>query len=147
GFFSSKVALAIAYCGWAFVGFESAGAVAEEVKDPERAVPKAMLLCLLSVGVVVAFSAVFLILGLPTLQFPAGSDPVTVTLITTLGQLAYKGMLVLFIIGFLACMLGIQASVSRVIWAFARDRTIPCSDFLRQLSGDDKLPTRAFLLT
>ncbi|MNY30410.1 Amino acid permease [compost metagenome] len=56
-------------------------------------------------------------------------------------------MLVLFIIGFLACMLGIQASVSRVIWAFARDRTIPCSDFLRQLSGDDKLPTRAFLLT
>ncbi|MDR7283230.1 amino acid transporter [Pseudomonas corrugata] len=147
GFFSSKVALAIAYCGWAFVGFESAGAVAEEVKDPERAVPKAMLFCLLSVGAVVAFSAFSLILALPSLEFPAGSDPVTVTLITHLGQIAYKGMLVLFIIGFLACMLGIQASVSRVIWAFARDRTIPCSDFLRQLSGDDKLPTRAFLLT
>jgi len=44
-------------------------------------------------------------------------------------------------------MLGIQASVSRVIWAFARDKTIPCSNFLGQLSGDDKLPTRAFLLT
>lgn len=147
GFFSSKVALAIAYCGWAFVGFESAGAVAEEVKDPERAVPKAMLFCLLSVGAVVAFSAFSLIIALPTIEFPAGSDPVTLTLITHLGQLAYKSMLVLFVIGFLACMLGIQASVSRVIWAFARDNTIPCSASLRQLSGDDKLPTRAFLLT
>lgn len=147
GFFSSKVALAIAYCGWAFVGFESAGAVAEEVKDPERAVPRAMLFCLIAVSAVVAFSAFSLITALPTLNFPAGSDPVSITLVTHLGELAYKGMLILFVIGFVACMLGIQASVSRVIWAFARDSSTPCSKFLSKLNGDDQLPTRAFLVT
>lgn len=147
GIFSSKAALAIAYCGWAFLGFESAGAVAEEVRQPERAVPKAMLLCLLSVGGIVAFSALSLILALPALDIPTGSDPVADTLVHHLGPMAYKGMLVLFVIGFLACMLGIQASVSRVIWAFARDQSLPCHKWLSRLSEGDSLPTNAIILT
>ncbi|MCS8000848.1 amino acid permease [Pseudomonas aeruginosa] len=147
GLFSSKAALAIAYCGWAFLGFESAGAVAEEVRRPERAVPKAMLLCLLSVGGIVAFSALSLILALPSLDIPTGSDPVADILVHHLGPLAYKGMLVLFVIGFVACMLGIQASVSRVIWAFARDRSLPGHPWLGKLSEGDALPTNAIVLT
>lgn len=147
GFFSSKAALAIAYCGWAFLGFESAGAVAEEVKSPERAVPRAMLLCMAAVGSVVAFSCLSLLLAIPSLPIAAGSDPVAGILVHHLGPLAYKGMLVLFVIGFLACMLGIQASVSRVIWAFGRDRQLPRADWLCRLSGNDHLPVNAILLT
>lgn len=147
GFFSSKAALAIAYCGWAFLGFESAGAVAEEVKHPERAVPRAMLLCMAAVGSVVAFSCLSLILAIPSLPMADGTDPVAGILVHHLGPLAYRGMLVLFVIGFLACMLGIQASVSRVIWAFGRDRQLPRADWLCRLSGSDQLPVNAILLT
>ncbi len=35
--------LAIAFVGWSFLGFEAAGSVAEEVDDPERNVPKAIV--------------------------------------------------------------------------------------------------------
>ena len=34
---------AVGFVGWAFVGFESAGAIAEEVKDAKRNVPKAIV--------------------------------------------------------------------------------------------------------
>lgn len=146
GFFGSKAAIAVAYAGWAFLGFESAGAVAEEVQGPERAVPRAMLLCMGAVGAVVAFSCLALILAIPAVPMPAGSDPVAGILVHHLGPQAYRGMLVLFVIGFLACMLGIQASVSRVVWAFARDRQLPAADWLARLSGQDQLPVNAILV-
>lgn len=141
---------AAAFIGWSFVGFESAGSIAEEVEDPERAVPKALIFALLSVGIVVMYSAAGLILAIPDLsKAVSGSiaDPVSDTLVYHFGSSIGRPLLVMFVIGFLASFLAVQAAVSRVIWASARDHALPGSGLLGRLTGAERLPVPAILLT
>jgi amino acid transporter len=149
-FMSAPFVLAIAYAGWSFLGFESAGAIAEEVEDPRRAVPRAMALSLLCVAGVVCFSSLAILLALPDLgavTSGAVADPVLDTLDAYLPTPAVKIMLGLFVIAFLASLLGIQTAVSRVVWAFARDEALPGHRALSVLTGADRMPSRAVLLT
>jgi amino acid transporter len=142
--------VASAYVGWSFVGFEAAGSIAEEVERPERDVPKALILSLLAVGVIVMYSGAALILAIPDLPAAmAGkvADPVGETLVTHFGASIGRPMLVMFVIGFLASFLAVQAAVSRVIWASARDRALPGSPFLGRLAGPERLPVNAIAVT
>ena len=56
---------AVAFIGWAYVGFDTAASVAEETKEPRRDVPKAVILSLVTVALVVSFSSLALILAIP----------------------------------------------------------------------------------
>jgi amino acid transporter len=150
GMFESPLATSVAIAGWALLGFESAGSVAEEVRDPARALPKAMVLSLACVALVISFSALSMILAIPDADRAlagADADPVASTLKYYFGEVGLRAMLSLFMIGFLACILGTQASVSRVIWAFARNDALPGSSWLKKLSPRDRLPVNACLLT
>jgi amino acid transporter len=146
GLLDAKAAAAVAICGWAFVGFESAGSIAEEVQDPARNAPRAMLAALLIVAAVVSFSGLALLVSVPNLgEAVSGSsaDPVVGTLLAHFGPAVFRLLLVLFVIGFFACLVGIQASASRVLWAFARDGELPAAGLLVELSGADRIPARA----
>jgi amino acid transporter len=142
--------LAIAYAGWAFVGFEAAGSVAEEVEDPQRNVPKAIICSLLGVGLIVMFSSAALILAIPNLDQvlaePSG-DPVADTLTTHLGSGIAKPLLIMFVIGFISSFLAVQAAVSRCIWGAARDHGLPASKLLSKLGGPERMPVNAVGLT
>lgn len=147
---SVPIVLAVAYAGWSFLGFESAGSIAEEVREPERAVPRAMALSLVAVAAVVMFASLAIILATPDFGAVAAgdvADPVVATLQYQLGETATRVLLCLFVIGFFASLLAIQAAVSRVIWALAREGQLPASGWLRRLSGEDRMPTRAILVT
>jgi amino acid transporter len=149
GFTDSGFLIAMAFVGWAFVGFESAGAIAEEVKDPQRTLPKAVLFSLTFVAAVVAFSALAVILAIPD---PAAilsgeeADPVYATLVYALGEGPARFVNILFAIGFLASFLALQTSASRVIWAYARDNALPARAFLSKITGKESIPTRAVIL-
>jgi amino acid transporter len=142
--------LAVAFIGWSFVGFESAGAIAEEVHEPRRDLPKAVLFSLAFIFVVVAYSSLAIILAIPDLGAVAEgtvADPVYDTLTTALGASVAKPVEVLFVIGFLASFLALQTSASRVIWAYARDGALPASDALVRLRGKARIPVVAILVT
>ena len=147
---SGPMLLAIAYVGWSFLGFEAAGSVAEEVEEPERNVPKAIILALLLVGLVVMFSSAALILAIPDLtqvvQAQSG-DVVSDTLTTHLGTGVTKPLLAMFVIGFVSSFLAVQAAVSRCIWGAARDGSLPGSKVLGGLAGRERLPVNAIALT
>ena len=141
---------AVAFVGWAFVGFESAGSMAEEVENPSRDVPRAVLLSLVSVALVVMYAGLAIILAIPNLQaVVAGEvgDPITDTLATKLGGWIATPLFIVIVVGFAAALMAIQASASRVIFSFARDRALPASRILGRLSTEDKLPVNAILLT
>jgi amino acid transporter len=141
---------AIAVVGWSFLGFESAGSVAEEVHDPARNVPKAIFFALLAVGVVVLYSGLALNLAVPDVgavlagQVP---DPIGATLTAHLGSGAARGFQVLFLFGFLASFTAVQTAVSRCIWANARDRVLPGHAFLVKVSRGERLPYNSILVT
>ncbi len=128
---------ALVFIGFSFVGFESAGAIAEEVREPERNLPKAVITSLLLVGVVVMFASFSLILAIPDLSsvdWTTVADPVSFIITTQLSPGLGKPLQVLFAIGFSASFLALQTSASRVIWAYARDRALPGSASLSRLS-------------
>lgn len=141
---------AIAVVGWSFLGFESAGSIAEEVRDPARNVPKAIFFALLAVGAVVLYSGLALALAVPNVgavlagQVP---DPIGTTLATHLGSGPARAFEVLFLFGFLASFTAVQSAVSRCIWANARDRVLPGHTFLVKLTRHERLPYNAIAVT
>ncbi|ANW67085.1 MULTISPECIES: APC family permease [Mycolicibacterium] len=147
---SGPFLLAVAFIGWSFVGFESAGSIAEEVHEPRRELPKAVLFSLVFIFLVVAYSSLAIILAIPDLGAVADgevADPVSETLTSALGQGIAKPVEVLFVIGFLASFLALQTSGSRVIWAYARDGALPGAGTLVQLRGQARIPVVAILVT
>lgn len=146
----STMLVAMAFVGWAFLGFESAGSIAEEVEDPERNVPKAIVFGLLLVGSIVMFSAVAVILAIPDLPAVLTAqtgDPVSATLTTQLGASIAKPLLVMFVIGFVSAFLAVQSAVSRAVYGMARDGALPGARALARLAGPERMPIRAIGLT
>lgn len=146
----STMLVAVAFVGWAFLGFESAGSIAEEVENPERNVPKAIVFALLLVGVIVMYSAAAVILAIPDLSAvltAQSGDPVSATLTAQLGSAIAKPLLVMFVIGFMSACLAVQSAVSRAVYGMARDRALPGAAFLSKLGGPERMPIRAIGLT
>jgi amino acid transporter len=151
GFYLGSGAFAgvMAFVCFSFFGFESAGSIAEEVVNARQIAPKALILSLLLVGGVVMYSGLALILAIPDIQsVVAGtvSDPVVVTLTAAFGAGIVKPLLALFVTGFVAAAVAIQAGASRVIFGLARDGALPGSRLLSRLSEADALPVNAILL-
>lgn len=150
GWLTGPFIAAIAVVGWSFLGFESAGSIAEEVRNPERNVPWAILLGLVAVGIVVLYSGLALALAVPSVSAVlAGNvaDPIATTLGAHLGTGAARAFQVLFLFGFLASFTAVQSAVSRCIWASARDRVLPGHAFLVKLTHRERLPWAAILAT
>ncbi len=152
GFFSigGPFLLAIVFIGFSFVGFESAGSIAEEVHEPRRNLPKAVLFSLCFIAAVVMFSSLAIILATPdnAAELPDyGSDPVYAVLTAQLGSSIAIPLQALFAIGFIASFLALQTSASRLIWAKARDHALPFSNALSRLSRKQRQPVGPILVT
>jgi len=62
------------------------------------------------------------------------------------GEQISQMFFVLVIIGFAASMMMVQSTVSRVIWAFSRDKILPGSAFISKLSRKHSTPNRATVI-
>ncbi|ANW65085.1 amino acid permease [Mycobacterium sp. djl-10] len=141
---------ALAFTAWSILGFESAGAIAEEVRNPQRNVPRAMLFAVGFIAVVIAYASLAVTLAVPDFDVITSgevADPVYYVLESALGSAAVKPILFLFVIGFLASFLALQATGSRVIWSYARDHALPGSRVLVRLSRSEAQPVPAILVT
>lgn len=143
---SGPFLVAMAFVGWSFVGFESAGSIAEEVHHPRRSLPKAVIFSISFIALIVMFSALSIILAIPDEIAANSADPVYDTLAFHLGSGAAKMAEVLFTIGFLASFLALQTSASRLIWSYARDRALPAPHLLAKLTKGQKQPVFALLV-
>jgi amino acid transporter len=140
----------VAFVGFSFLGFESAGSIAEEVREARRVLPKAITLSLLAAGGLVMYASLGIILSIPSIPAVlSGQDanPIATTLETRLGSATGRVLLIMLTVGFAASLIGVQAAVTRAIWASARDRVLPGSAWLRKLSGREHLPRYAIGLT
>jgi amino acid transporter len=139
---------AVAFIGWSFLGFEASGAIAEEVKKPERTVPWSILVVLLGVGAVVIFTSLAWLLAIPDINAAMTgdvADPMVQTLEHHLGDTITKPILFIIAIGFTASMVALQTAVSRTVFSFARDRMIPMYGYFQGLTDKHKLPARAIV--
>ena len=152
GYFSltGSFLVAMVFIGFSFVGFESAGSIAEEVREPKKNLPKAVLFSISFIAVVVMFSSLAIILATPTnaADLPGYDvDPVYAVLTAALGQGVALPVQALFAIGFIASFLALQTSASRMIWALARDNALPFASSLSKLSKNQRQPVIPILIT
>lgn len=144
---SGPFLIAMAFVGWSFVGFESAGSIAEEVHHPRRNLPKAVIFSITFIAIVVMFSALAIILSIPPeIAADPNADLVYDTLVFHLGSDVAKAAEVLFTVGFLASFLALQTSASRVIWSYARDNALPAPHLLARLTRGQKQPIFALMV-
>ena len=149
-YFTGPFLAAMAVAGWSFLGFESAGSVAEEVDEPGRAVPRAIFFSLLAVGLIVLYISLALTISVPNIGAVLSGqvlDPIAATLRAHFGAGAARGFQFLFMVGFLASFMAVQAAVSRCIWANARDRVLPAHKFFIRLTKHERLPYNAVIFT
>ncbi|HEY1419899.1 MAG TPA: amino acid permease [Candidatus Dormibacteraeota bacterium] len=137
---------AIAFMGWTFLGFDAAGAIAEEVHDPARNVPKAIVWVMVSIGLLTVFVTLASILAIPDIKAAMTgniADPVIQTVTYHFGSGFDKPVLLLIAMGFIGSMVALHTAGSRTLYAMGRDRTIPGANFFTRLSAGRKLPVVA----
>lgn len=135
---------------WIFYGFEACGDVAEEVLNPSKTVPRAMIMTLLVGGMAALFITFALILGVPDIPGVLSGevvDPVGAALENAFGSLGAKVSLVVVAVAFLSCTLSIQAAASRLIFSYARDGMIFGSRWLSHVSERSHMPVGAVVVS
>jgi len=127
GHYTSAFLGAALFAVFIFYGFEACGDIAEEVKDPSRKIPRAMVMTM-AVG---AFATVLLSLGLLLSVKDIGAvvsgkdaDPIGGVLNDALGSTGKTFVLTLIVIGFVSCTVAIQGATARLVYSYARDGMI-----------------------
>lgn len=131
---------------WQFYGFEACGDVAEEVPDPGRQVPKAMRLTIVVGGATAVLLFLAFAMSIPDLTAATTGqdpDPIGSIFAAAFGTFGSKLFLGIALISFLAVMLSMQASVSRMIYSYGRDRMIFGSRILSKFDERRGIPPAA----
>ena len=128
---------------WTLGGFEAAANVAEETHLPEKRIPTAIVL---SEVLAVVFGLLVLIgftLAVPSVEV-ASHDPTPLLYIIGSYFPKYVVVAALFLVSvaIFACVLANLTTITRLVWAMARDGKVPASRFLSKVS-QHKVPVNA----
>jgi amino acid transporter len=131
-------------------GFEACGDVAEETTNAGTAIPKAMRMTIYVGAGASVFIALALLLAVP--DIPAviagrDTDPIITVLRSAFGPLGSLFVVAVVMVSFVSNLLSIQAAVSRLIYAYARDEMIVGSRLLSRLSSGTHIPAPALILS
>jgi len=139
----------LAIACWVILGFDSCGSIAEETQRPERDVPKAIVISLVSVGIADMLGAIALVIASPDLRAVVNGeidDPVSYAVESALGPWAATPFLIVVVTSFVACGIAVQATGVRVVFSFARDGMLPLSKVWSHVSNRNGSPVYATLL-
>jgi amino acid transporter len=153
GWFTGSFLVALAWASaFAFRGFELPADMSEEIVDARRAVPRAMFTTLIVGGVltILAGLAIALVVpAAPAVTSDLASNPYAASVGTTIeaamGTGAAKLMALLVVIATFAAVSVFQMAASRTVWTMARDRELPASAWLLQLSEPRRTPRNALI--
>lgn len=143
---------AMGYTFIALQGFDLIAAVAGEVREPRRVIPRAMLLSLvISLGTYIPLMILICVVGLPagaTIADLASQAPDTVVAKAAEVFLGQKGFWLVIIVGLLAMLSALLANLfaaSRIAEAMAQDRTLPSA--LERINSRHGTPQTALWCT
>ncbi len=140
----------VAIMGWVYLGWEAAGSMGEEVHNPSRNIPRAMIGVMVSIGVIVVFVTMASILAIPDIpKAMTGNiaDPVIQSVTFHFGTGIERPVLIMIALGFIGSLVALHTAGSRTLYAFARDKMIPGGHFFTRLSRARRLPVNALVLT
>jgi len=133
---------------YVFYGFDTAGSLAEETRQPRRHAPRAILRALTAAFLV---GGLIMLIGMMAVGNIHASDLGTTgmpyLLKSTLGPGLGDAFLICSAIAITVCCLAVQTAAIRMIFAMARDNRLPFATALRRVSPRAKTPTWPALIT
>ncbi|KAL2424387.1 Choline transport protein [Exophiala dermatitidis] len=134
---------------FALAGVDAVVHMSEEAYDAPKNVPRAMIWSVVINGTA-AFAYILTILYAITdtdavFETPTGYPIIAVFLQATNSQKGATAMMTAVVLVFTMNLFGCMASVSRLIWAFARDKGLPCSRVFSHITPWNKCPTNSVL--
>jgi urea carboxylase system permease len=139
--YGAGLILAIIMPAYVMYGFDTAGSLAEETKDPRRRAPRAIITSLLAGGVGGLLILIFALLASPTLnpaKLGAGGLPLIIE--GALGSGLGKLLLVDVAVAISVCALAIQTGTIRMTFTMARDNNLPFGSKLAHVSARAQSP-------
>lgn len=134
GYFAAFLVSAL-MAAYVMYGFDSAGELAEETKNPRRTAPRAIIRALVASGVAGLFLLLGALMAAPSVtdgELAAGGLPYVLT--TQLGTGLGKALLVDVAIAMFVCTLAIQTAATRLVFSMSRDGVLPGSARLARVS-------------
>lgn len=154
-FFAGGLTGVIQAMGYSFIalqGFDLIAAVGGEVKDPEKNIPRAMILSLvIALLIYMPLLSVIVAVGTEpgqTIAQAAGADPEGIVAIAARKFLGGPGYWLVIVAAVLSMFTALQANLfaaSRIALAMSRDRTLP--PMLSKLSEGRGIPTVSVIVT
>lgn len=134
---------------FAYYGFEACGDVAEETPNASRAIPKSMRMTIYVGGaasILICGALILAIHDIPDVLSGTDSDPLRSLLVAAMGETGYLGVVVVLVISYVSCLLSLQASASRLLYAYARDEMIVGSKLFSRISPRTHVPIPALIV-
>lgn len=134
---------------YVMVGFDSAGELSEETKDPRRTAPRTILRALVASGIGGALMMLATLMAAPSVTDGSLGDPtqgLPAVLTAQLGDTLGRVFLVDVALAVCVCTLAIQTATTRMMFSMARDRVLPFSAGLATVNARTGTPIRPAVL-
>jgi APA family basic amino acid/polyamine antiporter len=142
---SAVIFSAVALIFFAYIGFEDIANIAEEVKEPQKNIPKAIIYSIIITTILYCFTAIAVVSILPYDQIADSDAPLNTVAKEILGS--GGGIIMSFIALFATAntVLIMLIVTSRMMYGMARDKALP--EGLSKISAKYRTPIIAVLLT
>lgn len=129
------------------VGFDSAANLAEEAKDPFRAVPRAIVGSVVAAGVLGMLFLITLTVAIDDIpRISATGSPVAAIMRDQLGPVTERTLLVAITIAFFGAGIVVMVACSRLVFAMSRDGRFPAHRLMRRVNPRTRTPIPATVL-
>jgi urea carboxylase system permease len=128
---------------YVMVGFDSAGELSEETKNPRRTAPRTILRALVVSGIGGALMLLATLMAAPSVIDGSLGDPtkgLPYVLTSRLGDTLGRVFLVDVALAVSVCTLAIQTATTRMIFSMARDKALPFSTALAKVNSRTGTP-------
>jgi APA family basic amino acid/polyamine antiporter len=136
---------AVALIFFAYIGFEDIANIAEEVKNPAKNLPKAIIYSIIITTVLYCLTAISIVSILPYSEIASSPAPLNSVTTAVLGPIG--GIIMSFIALFATAntVLIMMIVTSRMMYGMARDKALP--EGLSKISSKYRTPALAVLIT
>ncbi len=134
---------------YVMVGFDSAGELSEETRNPRRTAPRTIIRAVVVSGIGGALMLLATMMAAPSVTDGSLGDPtkgLPYVLLDRLGGTLGRVFLVDVAIAVSVCTLAIQTATTRMIFSMSRDRVLPFSTSLAKVNARTGTPIRPAVL-
>jgi APA family basic amino acid/polyamine antiporter len=129
---------------FAFLGFENIGNISEEVRDPKRTLPRALIISIIVSTLLYVIVAIIAVSVVPWNELGQSASPLADVMAALLGSKAGVLIAIMALAATCSTVLGLMIGTSRMAYGMAEERSLP--RFLSRVSRKQRVPYMSIII-